>query len=267
MPIENNVKIQMISEHDFYQFDYKVMGIAYSIHNDFGKFWDEKIYKNELLHRCVKAGFEKARIEVPIEVSFKDFKKTYFIDLLINDAIIYELKTVKALSGEHQRQTLNYLFLMGAQNGKLVNFRSQSVEYRFVSTTITPEDRFDFIIDHSQWSELDEDSCWIKDLLIRLIHEWGVYIDTNLFVNAIIHFRGGEEIVVNTIKVTSNSTVVGHQKVNLLNPQIAFKISSITKDFNFYEKHLYRFIRHTNLRALQWINFNHKRVEFKTIIA
>jgi len=68
------------------------------------------------------------------------------------------------------------------------------------------------------------------------------------------------------IEVMDGARVLGKQKAHLLNPNIAFKISSLTKDDGHYENHLRRFIRYTSLKAIHWINFNHENVIFKTIL-
>ena len=56
-----------------------------------------------------------------------------------------------------------------------------------------------------------------------------------------------------------------YQKAHLLNSGVAFKISAVTKNGSFYEQHLRKFIGHTPLKAIQWINFNRNKVVFKTI--
>jgi GxxExxY protein len=109
MPIEQTVRAKLISDDEFHFHDYEVMGLAYSIHNDLGRLWNEKIYQNELAYRCQKAGFEKVDTEVAIHVSYQDFRKTLYTDLLLNNLLLYELKAVQALTGEHHKQTLNYL--------------------------------------------------------------------------------------------------------------------------------------------------------------
>jgi len=265
MPIEHNIKIKPLSKNDFYQIDYKVMKLAFAIHNELGRFWDEKIYKNELAHQCRKIGFEQVLTEVPVIASFKGFKKPYFIDILINNAVVYELKTVNRLNEDHQKQALNYLFLFGVHHGKLINFRPESVEYRFVSTNLTHEKRHDFRIDTVNWKEFGDDCTWLNKLLIKLLNEWGAFLEINLFYEAIKHFRGGTENVVKDIKVKYDSHIIGEQSVHLLNPDIAFKISAVTKDIGFYEVHLRRFIKYADLKAIQWINFDHSRIVFKTI--
>lgn len=97
MPIKPSVEMQPISREDFHTLDYEVTGMAFSIHNDFGRFWNEKIYQNELADRCQKAGFENVATEVPIAVAYGEFSKVYKIDLLIKN-VIYELKTVGRVS-------------------------------------------------------------------------------------------------------------------------------------------------------------------------
>jgi GxxExxY protein len=136
MPIEIKRNIKRISEQEFRKIDYEITGLAFEIHNEFGRLWNEKIYQNELANRCREAGFTNVETEVPVIVTHKDFRKEYSIDLLLQDSIPYALKTVAKLNPEHDKQALNYLFLLGLQHGKLINFRPVSVEKRFVSTPL-----------------------------------------------------------------------------------------------------------------------------------
>jgi len=265
MPIKPAIQTKPISYEEFHALDYEVMALVFSIHRDLGRFWNEKIYQNELAYRCQKAGFENVATEVLIHVSYEDFIKIYKIDLLINNAI-YELKTAQTLTGEHEKQTINYLMLTGLHHAKLINMRPPSVQHRFVSTRITPEKRYDFTVADDHWRDLDEDSIWLKRLFKRLLDDWGTFLEVNLFYDAIVHFRGGEEKVIKEIEVMDGARILGKQKAHLLNPNSAFRISSLTKDDGHYENHLRRFIRYTSLKAIHWINFNHDNVIFKTIL-
>ena len=265
MPIEKMFKTRDISEEEFRETDFKTMGIAFEIQNDMGRFWKEKIYQNELAYRCQKAGYAKIEKEVPIIVTYQDFSKKYFIDLLCNDSVVYELKTVDALVGEHKNQTLNYLFLTGLNHGKLINMRSPTVQSEFVSTKISTEKRFDFNVEDSDWKNIDKESEWLKQLVRELLSEWGAYLNIHLFYEAIYHFRGGEENVIKKIKVSNGNRIVGKQKAHLLNDYVAFKISAIIKNQQKYEKQLQKIIQFTNLKAIQWINFKRDHIIFKTI--
>ena len=265
MPITMGLDAEPISSQHFYELDYKVMKLFFSIHNEMGRLWNEKIYQNELAHRCKQVGFDNVNIEVPITVSYNDFVKVYYIDLLVNNAI-YELKTATALNNVHEKQAINYLMLSGIKHGKLINFRTKSVQHRFVSTRIKPLDRFNFYINDSDWENLDEDSKWLKQIFTSLLKEWGLFLDISLFYEAIGYFRGGYENIYRELEVKTETHKLGLQKVHLLNPDIGFEISSVTKDAKNYEKHLRRLIQFTPLKAIQWINIDHHNVEFKTLI-
>jgi len=170
------------------------------------------------------------------------------------------------LTGEHQKQTINYLLLTGLHDAKLINMRSASVQHRFVSTKITPEKRYNFTVDNEQFQELDKDSIWFKRMFKLLLDEWGVFLDVNLFYDTIAHFRGDEGNIVKELQVRDGARILGKQKVHMLNSNIAFKISSVTRDKRYYENDLCRLLRYTPLKAIHWINFNHDNVALKTII-
>ncbi len=265
MPIEIKRDIKRIDEQAFHEIDYQVTGLAFAIHNEFGRLWSEAIYRNELANRCREIGFTNVETEVPIFASHKDFFKEYSIDLLLQDSIVYELKTVAKLNPEHDKQALNYLFLLGLRHGKLINFRPVSVEKRFVSTTVLPKDRYDLVFDDKNWLEMDKDSADLKALVVEFLLDWGAFLETNLFFEAICHFRGGEEQVIKDIDVVRNGANKGKQKFPLLNQNTAFQLTAITKGVDNYEEHLNRFIRLTKLNVIQWINFNHHVISFKTI--
>jgi len=269
MPIEHSVDIKSISHDDLQALDYLVMGHAFALHRELGHFWHERIYQTELARRCREAGFSKVKTEVPIEVSYRDFRKTYYVDLIIDEAIVYELKTVRALTGEHQQQILNYLFLLGGQRGKLINFRRSSVEYRFVSTNIKSAHRFEYTIEDDQWEARDDDSVWLKQTFLELLKEWGVFLDTALFHEAIVYLRGGEQTAVQEMDVWHQGHLLGKQKVPLLNPETAFKISALTRyaDCDYYKSHLVRLLKYTSLKTVQWINLNRNQVVFTTVKA
>lgn len=266
MPIKTEFPVRRIVERDFHEIDYQITGLAYKIHNEMGRLWDEKIYQNALAHRCREAGFSNIITEAPVVVTFQDFIKKYYLDLFVENSVVYELKAANSLTAEHDKQALHYLFLLGVQHGKLINFRPESVEKKFISTTLLPKDRHEIQFNSKNWRALDEDSIWLRSLIMELLKDWGAFLDTGLFYEAVYHFRGSEERVLNEIEVVLDDVKVGIQKVDLLNPDIAFKITAITKKVNSYRAHLNRFIRFTKLKAIQWINFNHHNISFETII-
>jgi GxxExxY protein len=265
VPIKLSVPVRRVSQKEFHAVDELVTRLAFDIHNEFGRFCDEKIYQRELLYRCESKGIEGSS-EAEIRVSFDTFSKSYFIDLLLDNSIIYELKAVKVLTGEHRKQILNYLLLANLAHGALINFRPVSVLHEFASTRLDRDLRFKFAFIEDRWKTLDDCSCRFRNLMENLVKEWGVFLDSNLFTEAAIHFFGGENHVVSPIPIFEGGRMLGLQKVRLLNPETSFTISATTKNIAYYRNHIKRFLDHTHLKAVQWVNFNQHKIEFRTVI-
>ena len=108
--------------------------IAYRVHEYFGTGLLEKVYETALEHRLVKAGYKVER-QRPLKIFDEDgyCVGDYFVDMVVNDSLIVELKAVKALAPEHFAQILNYLKITHSPVGLLINFGS----YRFERRTIT----------------------------------------------------------------------------------------------------------------------------------
>lgn len=265
MPITTGVTIQPVSQKEFHAIDYEIMEIIFSVHNDLGRFCNEVIYQRELEYRCNEMGFESVKREVPIHVSYKDFCKTYLIDLLINNSIPYETKAVVKLGSEHQKQLLNYLLLTRLSHGKLVNMGASSVEAQFVSTQLNPEKRYRYQIYDEGWVD-DAAGCRLKSLILELVHDWGMFLDLSLFYDAVGYFLTDGAGLDEDVEIKEGARTVGRQKMNLIGDRMAFKMSAITKETNYYESHLRKFVAHTDLRQIQWVNFNHHNLEFRTII-
>ena len=108
--------------------------IAYGVHEYFGNGMLERVYESALEHRLIKAGFKVER-QRPLKVFDEDgyCVGDYFVDMLVNDGLIVELKAVKTLAPEHFAQILNYLKITHSPVGLLINFGS----YKFERRTIT----------------------------------------------------------------------------------------------------------------------------------
>ena len=108
--------------------------IAYGEHAYFGNGLLEKVYEAALEHRLLRAGYKVER-QKPVRVFDEDgyCVGDYFVDMLVNDCLIVELKAVKTLTPEHFAQIINYLKITRAPVGLLINFGS----YKFERRTIT----------------------------------------------------------------------------------------------------------------------------------
>jgi len=202
---------------------------------------------------------------VPVTATHRDFAKTYWLDLVVGDAGVYELKTESRLALDHDAQLLNYLLLLNAHHGKLVNFRPAQVESRFVNTTLTPPARGQFEAETQRWRELDESTRLLRITMTELLGDWGGFLELPLYAAALTHFLGGEEKVRQMVKLSRGGVPLGNQRFLLLNPDTAFRLTALPEGVEDYEPQLRALLRLSPLRAIQWINLARHRVQFVTL--
>ncbi len=100
----------------------KVIGAFFVVYNTLGYGFSEKVYENALMVELQKMGL-KAGQQVPIYVYYDaEVVGEFFADLIVEDKVIVELKSVKALIKEHEAQLLNYLKATTYEVGLLLNF-------------------------------------------------------------------------------------------------------------------------------------------------
>ncbi len=104
---------------------YKTIGAAIEIHKVVGPGLLESAYENALAFELREMGFE-VKQQVPMPFVYKDVKQDvgYRIDLVINDKILVEVKSVETLAPVHYAQTLTYLKLSDLKLGLLINFNT-----------------------------------------------------------------------------------------------------------------------------------------------
>ena len=107
-----------------------IIGCAMKVHTALGAGFLESVYRNALAHELRKTGL-KIGCEQPIAVHYDgrivgDFKA----DLLVEDAVIIELKAVQAFAAAHEVQLVNYLTATGIDIGLLLNFGTSKLEFK-----------------------------------------------------------------------------------------------------------------------------------------
>ena len=102
---------------------YKVIGAAIEVHKKLGPGLLESAYQECLFYELKELGLNVKK-EVPRPIVYKEVKLDhgYRIDLLIEDKLVIELKTVEALTDVHLAQVLTYLKLGEYKLGLLINF-------------------------------------------------------------------------------------------------------------------------------------------------
>jgi GxxExxY protein len=264
MPIHCALTPQAITKEEYHLLDYEVMGMAFDIHRDLGRLLDEKVYQNELAHRCSVAGMTTAT-EVPICLTAGSFSKTLLMDFVIEQSIVYELKTANSFCPEHRRQVLDYMFLTQMRWGKLVNMRQQSVRAEYISTSLTEEERRKVNIDTNGWVDQCAGSRRLRDTVLSLLEEWGAFLSARLYSEAAVSLMG-EDVMSKRVPIKKDGRVLGTQHVDLLNPATAILFSAVRNNIDRYESHVLRLTDLMGLSAVQWINLAHQDVTFRTPI-
>ena len=102
---------------------YQVIGSALEVYKILGPGLLESVYEKALMHELSQKGLTvKAQVEVEMNYKGVNVGEGLRLDLLVNDELIVELKSVEELKPVHYKQLLTYLKLMDKRVGLLINF-------------------------------------------------------------------------------------------------------------------------------------------------
>jgi GxxExxY protein len=108
----------------------KIIGCAYKVSNELGCGFLEKVYENALAYEVGKLTL-KVQQQQDIDVFYDGIKVGHYeADLLVEEIVLVELKTVKYLDDVHKAQCLNYLKATGLKICLLINFGNPRVEVK-----------------------------------------------------------------------------------------------------------------------------------------
>ena len=112
---------------------FQLVGYCMEIHRELGKGHDEVIYKDALVIELSRARVPFSR-EKNYEIVYKEvvLPHFYYADFVVWEKILLEAKAVDKLTEAHLKQVLNYLAASKLQVGLLVNFGSESLEWKRV---------------------------------------------------------------------------------------------------------------------------------------
>ena len=110
------------------EISYIIRGAIFDVYNTLGPGLLESVYINTLDYELSKKGL-KVKREVPIPVYYEEIKMEvgFRLDLLVEEKVIIEIKSVENLAEVHHKQVLTYLKLTGFKLGILVNFNVDKI--------------------------------------------------------------------------------------------------------------------------------------------
>lgn len=107
---------------------YKIRGCIFKVYNTLGPGLLESVYEAALMHEFKKKGImAKSQVTLPVLYDDEMLELGFRIDILVEDTVIIELKSVEEFSKVHYKQLLTYLKLANKEIGILVNFNSDDI--------------------------------------------------------------------------------------------------------------------------------------------
>jgi GxxExxY protein len=131
----NTGETQIRGKHD--ELTQLIIGVFYDVYNELGPGFVESVYREAMRLALTQAGLA-ATTEVALAVEFRGVViGTFRADLVVNGAVLVELKTCEALVLEHESQVLNYLKATNIEVALLMNFGPKARFRRIVMNNET----------------------------------------------------------------------------------------------------------------------------------
>lgn len=107
------------------EISYKIRNAIYEVYEELGPGLLESSYEFALRHELENAGLlVKSQVELPLTYKGLILNNAYRLDLLVEDKVIIELKSVDVINRTHHKQLITYLKLSNLKLGILVNFNT-----------------------------------------------------------------------------------------------------------------------------------------------
>jgi len=119
-------------QDEYGELTYRIIGAAMTVHRALGPGFPEEFYQRALAAELTNRGIAVEQ-ESPIQVFYDTINLgIFYLDFLVEDRIIVELKAVDRLAAYHQQQVISYLAASGREVALLINFGAPSLEYKRV---------------------------------------------------------------------------------------------------------------------------------------
>ncbi len=113
------------------ELSYIVRGAIFEVYSQLGPGLLESVYEAALLHELKSRGLvAKAQVSIPVEYKNIKLDVGFRMDILVEDQLVLEIKSIEDLQDVHKKQLLTYLKLSNKPLGLLVNFNAQRLKDR-----------------------------------------------------------------------------------------------------------------------------------------
>ena len=105
-----------------------IRGAAFKVHSGLGPGLLESVYEVALIYELKEAGLQvRSQVGVPMTYNSIKFDVGFRLDILVNERVIIEIKSVETLADVHHKQLMTYLRLTDKRLGLLINFNCSSL--------------------------------------------------------------------------------------------------------------------------------------------
>lgn len=119
---------------------YQIIGAAIEVQRYLGPGLLESIYEKCMIVELESRGLKvKNQVTIPLEYKGKNLEADLRLDLLVENVVVVELKTVENFLPIHEAQLISYLNLLGLPKGILLNFKSINIMKEGQKTFVTKE--------------------------------------------------------------------------------------------------------------------------------
>ncbi len=127
--LKNSTVLHCVTNMEINQITHEILDSAYKVHSALGPGLLESTYQACLVYELRKKGL-KVEVEKPLPLVYEEVQLEcgYLIDMLVENKVVVELKTVEAFTEVHVAQVLTYLKLSKNQVGLLINFYTKSLK-------------------------------------------------------------------------------------------------------------------------------------------
>jgi GxxExxY protein len=110
------------------EISYFIRGAIFKVYNELGPGLLESVYEFVLAHELKKQGLDARRqVDIPVYFDGERLELGFRADILVNDKVIIELKSIEMLKEVHHKQLITYLKLSKLKLGILVNFNTHDL--------------------------------------------------------------------------------------------------------------------------------------------
>lgn len=110
------------------QISYKIRGAIFKVYNELGAGLFESVYEAALIYQLQKDVLKvKSQVSIPVYYDNNKLDVGFILDVLVEDKVIIEIKSVEELAKVHHKQILNYLKITELKLGILVNFNTDDI--------------------------------------------------------------------------------------------------------------------------------------------